>query len=194
MLYFVSDNFNCLNSGMLNKNLSEEVILNKNSLTIYRTWNNLKHAILNSKIYNLESKYLAVYEINEAKNTFIEPIKLEYDGVVPNATETGEYWVYNGLSKEPYIIKVNSLKDGLFERDIEDYDRKEHVTFYKKKDFLHFRWLCKNLSLATVNNIVSNGKEKVYHITYSIPKNKSIKSLWYFYNETLQNYKRRKII
>lgn len=194
MLYFVSDDFNCLNSGLLNKNFSEEVILNKNPLTIYRTWNNLKHAILNSKINNQDSKYLAVYEINEEKNIFIEPIKLEYDDVVPNATDTGEHWVYNGLSNEPYIIKANNLKEGLFERDIENYDREEHAIFYKKKDFLHFHWLCKNLNFATVKNIVSNGKEKVYHITYSIPKNKSAKSLWYFYNETLQNYRKRKII
>lgn len=194
MLYLISDNFNCLQNGKLNKNLSEEVILNKNTLTIYKTWNNLRHALINSKLNNIEAKYLAVYEISEERNIFIEPIKLEYDEVVLNATEIGEYWVYNGLSSEPNIIKVNNLQDGIFERDIEDYHRKEDVTFYKKKDFLHFQWLCKNLGFSLTKNIVSNGKDKIYHIEYSIPRNKSAKSLWYFHNKILQHYKKKHII
>ncbi len=197
-------------------NISEKTFIPKiysdNTYGRIRVSNSIEGAIkgLNSNpIYkrSLTSKLvlLAVYKVNKENVNYITPNKLQYEGLVPNAKDTGEHWVTDNFRSYPYLIKFNQLDFSKYENEVENYNRTERIRFLKKKQVTAFITLCNNHGIQIIKNetikdklvyTTGNSSQRVhsiYNVEYIIPSGVSAREVWFFKSNTYELYEKRKL-
>lgn len=203
-------------------NISEKTFIpknhNDNTYSRIRVSNSIEGAIRglwHNPIYKrpLTTKLvlLAVYEVSSECVNYITPNKLQYEGLVRDAKNTGEHWITDKFKSSPYLINIkmldlikreNSIE---YEKDIEPYDRSENMRFLKKKQLVLFLALCKKCGISINKSEVIKDKltyssgsssqrvHSIYNVEYIIPSGVSAREVWIFKSQIFRSYEKRKL-